>query len=378
MKIAVLTTSRADWGATGMVVKALGAVSPGGRHEIVPLAMAASQKAHAHLLEAIRADGLPAPGSYWEATMGHMLVVAEGALLSLSPDLLVLTGDRWEVMAWALAAHQARIPIAYCAGGDVTMGSLDDGHRHAITKLSHLHFPTNHEALMRIVAMGEEPSRVHNVGSPLVDRIAQTPLLSLQETYEALDLARAKVDGFIVINWQPETNAANLNEGLVSILRILRDLPLSLGIVLVGQNPDRGSPQAERMIDEYMELVRGVVPAVWHHSLNPVVYLSALKHCQCLVGNSSSGIYEAPWFGTPVLNVGNRQKGRPRARCVMDFSAEGERGLTAVDIQLCKGRRSAPARMFGDGHAARRIVDVLDKLGDASALLNKTFYEVPA
>jgi UDP-N-acetylglucosamine 2-epimerase (non-hydrolysing)/GDP/UDP-N,N'-diacetylbacillosamine 2-epimerase (hydrolysing) len=367
MKVAVVTSSRADWSTTGMVVKALMAA---GEFDVSMLALAANGSALEALMAATREDGppLPSPAIYHSLdltsddpmnlgiAMGHATHWASEALWRVKPRLLCLPGDRWEIVSAATAGAMAGIPIAHLGGGDRTFGSVDDKWRNVITQLASIHFATNYDAFSRLVhnRIGHESARwCYNVGSPSIDRIRKARLLDRSELIAELGVVVEQP--FTVVNWQPETVADDPNVGLHEIFRALASTGTQR-VVFVGQNPDRDSMHAQGEIEIECS-APGHNERTWKlvYSLPPKVYLSLLKHCFCLIGNSSSGIYEAPYLGTKVINVGNRQLGRLSSQFVIDCQDH---------LQIAEALRNHAVtgdqqQIYGDGHACEKIVDVL-------------------
>ncbi len=354
MKIAVITTSRADWNPLGMVAKALR-----DRGETVDVVAVG----HHAGLEAIRADGLEPwlMPTHLGGIVDQASAIMRGvrtAFYEKNPDMAVILGDRWETLTVAVACSYMSIPIAHLAGGDITEGSKDNDYRHAITKLAHLHFPTHDEAAQRIIQMGEEPRRVFNYGSPSVDRILATPLMSREEVTELFTEGHRPL---ILANWQDETLGDN--SGLTAMLEALAGIDGTVTFVAAGADA-RGeeiNTQIKRWVDAHPH-------SDFFENLAPQAYLSVMKHCDLMIGNSSSAFYEAPMFGTPTINVGLRQRGRPEPSCVVTAPRAG--GLpTLIAAQL--GQHYAPEYPYGEGRAAEKIAAAT--VAEYTGLLQKKF-----
>ena len=277
-----------------------------------------------------------------------------------SPDLAIVHGDRHEIASTAVYLRMHGIPIAHIGGGERTRASYDDGFRDAITKMAHLHFVNTVEAKRRLVDdLSESESRVHVVGEPALDWLYNASLSSRIETMGRLGLDVDRCVNFVLVNWQPETLAEKPNLGLLAILAGVR--MAGVPVVFISQNDDRGSDEARRMLRE-----DGQQPL----DLDRETYASALKHCNILIGNSSSGLIEAPVFGTPFLLVGDRQDGRlfPAnvAKVAPDASMIAE-AINASDRYKC-GPVHNP---YGDGYACERIVKVIGGLGAPRWLIDK-------
>lgn len=346
MRVLVVTTSRADWNSLGMVAKAL-------REKGAEMCVAITGP---HL-EAVRDDGLIegmrelrvpgqfgspwAPLSHFDATI---LRSVSDAVEAVRPDMAVLCGDRHETLAAAFALAMAGVPIAHLAGGDVTGGSLDERWRHAISKIADLHFPAHPAAVTRLLLMGEDIEHIYPLGSASIDRLRTTPLLGAKEFREATGMETGR---FVLFNWQPETG-----EQGAGLLCALVGMAGSARVLCVGPNNDEGHELVDRMLTETAE-ARG---RDWRYvkNLPPAVYLTALKHADVLVGNSSSAIYEAPQYGTPSVNIGDRQMGRgPRPKGMRDVRPAG-REIEAAVLAQSRAPRLVE-HLFGDGHAAERI-----------------------
>lgn len=287
------------------------------------------------------------------------------------PDLLLVPGDRYEILCCAMAATIARVPIAHIAGGDITEGAFDDAFRHAITKLAQLHFPTNEDAARRIRQLGEAADRVHVVGSPGLDLIAKTGIPARAAFFAAIDLAPKQHN--LLVTFHPVTLAADSLAQLEEVLAALARLN-DTAILFTGANAD---PEGRRIDARIEQFVAAHPVAQRVASLGPDNYFAALRHMDAVVGNSSSGLYEAPSFGIPTVNIGDRQKGRLRAASVLDCLPERAAIGAAIAAALARGRR-ATINPYGDGHASERIVAVLKTLGDPRRLLRKSFADIPA
>jgi len=291
------------------------------------------------------------------------------AFAALRPDLMLLLGDRYEILGAATAASLARIPIAHLIGGDVTEGAMDDAFRHAITKLSHLHFVTTEEAARRVRQMGENPAHVFIVGSPGLDRIRALPLLERGPFFAAVRLQPRRRN--LMITFHPETLATATVSHCGEMLAALDRLGPDVGLLFSGSNADPEGLAIGHLIENF---VNTHANAVLHPSLGSLRYFSALKHADAVVGNSSSGLYEAPSFKIPTVNIGDRQKGRARASSVIDVAPE--RGLIYdALLRALEMDCSGVLNPYGDGHTAERIVIVLKSLGDPHQFVTKRFVD---
>src|SRR6266542_4484045 len=291
-------------------------------------------------------------------------------------DLLVVLGDRFEMLAAAVAALPFVLPVAHIHGGEASEGAMDNQIRHAITKLAHLHFASADVHARRIVQLGEEAWRIHTVGAPGLDRLrAAVPTPPREALAASLGLdASAK---WLLVSFHPVTleyrdTAAHISELLAALEKA------DAQIVMTYPNADT----AGRVIIERIEEFAGRHPRVrLARSLGEEIYLSLLKHADAMVGNSSSGLIEAPSFGLPVVNIGSRQRGRLRGANVIDVGHGREEILRGVEKALDPGFRAALkglANPYGDGRAAARIAEVLRTVPLDGRLIQKRFAEESA
>ncbi len=293
-------------------------------------------------------------------------------------DLVILLGDRYETLAVALAAMNARIPIMHLYGGDVTEGALDDAIRHSISKLSYLHCTSCETYRKRVIQLGEEPNRVYNVGAIGIDNVRKMSLLSKKELAEQLGFAIADSD-YAIVTFHPETlNNSNVKEQCQQFLNALSAFP-DMKYIITKSNADEGADIINKMMDEY---AASNPNAFVVSSLGNLRYLSALKSASLVIGNSSSGIAESPYFRVPTINLGIRQRGRIQSECIINCGIN-----TAEIIQTMQKALSPEFREFaktadypyGDGHAAEKIMAVLHEWLDTDRIdLKKKFYDMEA
>jgi len=305
------------------------------------------------------------------ATIGHAASQFGILFERLRPDLLLILGDRYEMLPVALAAHVARIPVAHLCGGDVTEGAIDDAIRHSITKLSHIHFVTNEASGRRVRQLGEEPQRVHVVGETGIDNIRQMEFLSREQLGDELGYEWRAHN--LLVTFHPVTlGDAPSVEQLECLLLALDELGPDYGVVLTFPNADaEGRAMLERV--QGFAADRDNVRA--YASLGRARYLSVMRHVDAVVGNSSSGLIEAPAMQTATVNIGKRQRGRPLADSVVQCDVDREEIINAVKQAVamdCSGASSP----YGDGRATERIIAALDDIADFSALTDKRFVDV--
>jgi len=280
-------------------------------------------------------------------------------------------GDRFEMLAAAVAALPFALPVAHIHGGEVSEGAMDNQIRHAITKLAHLHFASAEVHARRIADMGEEAWRIHVVGAPGLDRIASTPPLSKDALARELDLP---LDGpWLLVTFHPVT--LEYRETASHVEELLAALEKTDGtLVVTYPNADTSG----RLIIERLEEFAARHPRRCRlaRSLGERLYLSLLRHADLMIGNSSSGLIEAPSFGLPVVNIGARQRGRLRGGNVIDVEPAREdilRGIEVAQTPAFRARARAAANPYGDGRAAPRIVEVLRTVPLDRRLVQKRF-----
>lgn len=299
--------------------------------------------------------------------IGVCLTKAADVLADLAPDILLVIGDRGEVLATTIAAHNLRIAIAHVQGGDVS-GSLDEPVRHAITKLAHIHFPSTEASARRLRAMGEEAWRVHVVGDTHVDQLLLRRVTTPDELRARYRLPEG--EPFLLVlqhsdSTEPERSREQMAETVAAVLS------LGLRALFVYPCSDQGF---EGIIAE-IEAVRDR-PGVSVHQNIPAADFAGLEGlAACLVGNSSAGLIEAPYFGLPAVNVGDRQIGREHAANVLHVPYDRARIRAAIERALddaeFRGALKTLTPPFGDGTAYRRITEVLASVPLDTRLLNK-------
>ena len=288
-------------------------------------------------------------------TIGVATLSLADVLGRMRPDILLLIADRYEMLAPASVALALRIPIAHIEGGDVSEGAIDDAVRNALTKMSHLHFTTNENSRRRVIAMGEEAWRVHLVGSPSLDNLRRRKLFSREEI-EA-DLGLDFTQQTVVVAYHPVTIQRDTVSESDAVFAALEKL--SAQIVFCYPNSDAGSHQ---IIERARMFCQNHPNAKLFVNLNHLKYWSLLKYSDLLVGNSSSGIMETPSIPLPCVNVGMRQKGRDQARNIIDAAPKTEAVSQAIEKGLSAEFRESLDGMtnpYGDGHASEKIAEIL-------------------
>ena len=285
----------------------------------------------------------------------------------MRPDLLVLTADRFEMLAPASVALALRIPMAHIEGGEISEGAIDDAVRNALTKLSHLHFTSTELARARVIAMGEEDWRVHRTGAAALDHLRRSTLLSREqlESRLGIDLGQPTT----LITYHPTTIARDTIREADAMFSAIQEMPGQL--LCCYPNADAGS---RALIERMESCLRERADRKIFVNLDPVVYWSMLQHVDLMVGNSSSGIIEAASFALPVVDVGIRQRGRERGRNVLTAEPTVASILEKMGIARSEDFRSSLKGMenlYGDGRASERIVGVLASVPLGEELLIK-------
>ena len=363
-KICVITTSRAEYGLLYWLMKAI-VEDPDFQLQLIVTGTHLSPE-FGSTIDRIREDGFQVDRSFdlrmhndSPAGISHSLAIAiDGfatAFATLKPDIVVLLGDRFEILGAAATAVIANIPIAHLHGGELTLGAIDDSIRHAVTKMSALHFAATEEYRLRIIQMGENPERVFNVGGMGLDNIRKLKLLTRKELEADLKFKFRKRN--LLITFHPETlepeKTANNFDMLLSALEEEKESLL----IFTHPNADAGYKIITSKLEEFVRKHPG--NSLLFKSLGQLRYLSMMKHADAVVGNSSSGIIEAPAFKTPTINIGSRQKGRIRANSIIDCAPDMEsilKALNKINSQAFINALSEVKNPYGNGGAADKIM----------------------
>lgn len=305
-------------------------------------------------------------------SLGLGVIGMSDALEALQPNIVVVLGDRFEILAAAQACLIHRIALAHIAGGDVTEGAFDESIRHAITKMAQLHFVTNEISARRVRQLGEDPGRVHVVGSPGLDHLQRRPLLDRT----ALETALGAPLGLrnLLVTFHPVTLDGDDGLGAFNeLLAALDTLDRQTVLWFTRPNADAGGRTLRRRLDDWVTQNADRVRV--HTSLGQLRYLSLMAQVDAVVGNSSSGLYEAPSFGIATIDIGDRQGGRFAATSVLRCPAQREAISDALARALALDCRDV-VNPYGDGASAARIVSLLRQAPAAELLLRKPFYLV--
>ena len=391
-RIMVVTTTRADYGILRPLLRRMSeeefvlSIAVGGTH---------LSNSFGYTINEIEADGYGKVTKFnylLEDTSPNGVAQSSGRALAMfadllqkeiedkkKPDIIVLLGDRYEMLSIAEAALIYRIPIAHLHGGEITEGAIDDSVRHAITKLSTIHFASNEEHRKRIIQLGEAPDRVFNVGALGVEAIRNLDYMSKQDLGADLKMDFSKP--YILMTYHPETaskeseNSHSESDDLAQLLYAVERLS-DYDFIITKANADSGGAEINRQLEEFAAKRDNVH---LYDSLGSHRYLSVMKYAELVLGNSSSGIIEAPALRVPTINIGDRQKGRMRADSVIDVKPDTEEIVRAV-IDVIKKKNESEYDYnspYGEGCTSQLICSKLEELlKDPASLKNKSFYDL--
>jgi UDP-N-acetylglucosamine 2-epimerase (non-hydrolysing) len=364
-RICVVTGSRSEYGLLASLLRAI-EDSPKLKLSLIATGTHLSAR-HGMTVSEIEADGRycekvdigicgDAPINIAQATGRATSFLAE-AYARIEPDLVVVLGDRYEILGAASAALLMTLPLAHIHGGEVTVGAIDESIRHAISKMANLHFTSAEPYRLRLINMGENPARIFSVGALAADNLRSLPVMNRDEL--SADIGLPLIKPILLITYHPTTAEPEQDAvALDSLLATLEEFPSS-ELIFTGVNADAGGYRLAKKIEAYVKERNNAKMVV---SLGRRRYLSLLRISAAVIGNSSSGMTEAPMLGVPTVNIGDRQKGRLRPASVIDcqidqasITAAIGRALDPDFRQLVKGQPS----FFGDGYTAERIVKIL-------------------
>lgn len=382
-KIAIFTGTRAEYSLLKPLLQGIQ------HHPCLDLQLIVSgshlAEVHGMTVDAVLADGfvpdacvpvLLAGGatSTLHDCMGRALQGYGAVLQNLEPDIVVLLGDRYEAFCMAAAATANNVPLAHIHGGELTLGAMDDVFRHAITKMSHLHFASCERYRQRILQLGEQPDRVWQVGALGVENVHSLPLLAEQEIRNFLGMGSQP---YLLCTFHPVTLEPGCAVRHVhNLLTALAAFP-AYGVVFTGANSDPEGEAVNILLQEHCR--HSGLGHAFFLSLGGLRYLSAARYAACVLGNSSSGIVEVPSLGTPVLDIGDRQAGRERAACILHSSPEVDDIVKKLQIAVSPAQRecvrTSPNPYDTPGTSAA-ILDVLHTF-PLKKLSRKVFYDLP-
>lgn len=382
-KIAVLTATRAEYGLLRNII--MGLVEEGKFDVEVAVTGAHLSAGHGYTYQEIERDGIhiakkieillgsDTPVSI-SKSMGLALIGFAEYFEESRPDALLVLGDRYETLAVCCAAMNMRIPIMHLYGGETTEGAVDEAIRHSITKIAHLHFTSTEEYRRRVIQLGENPEHVFCVGAIGVENALREGKVTREELGEftGLDLSHP----YGVVTFHPVTLEGDAESQCKEVLDAL-DYFTRYQFIITGANADCGGNAINKMLSDFT----GGRPNMYFiPSLGRKRYLSALKYAAFALGNSSSGLIEAPSFGIPTVNIGDRQKGRLRGRTVVDCRTEAKDIIRAVECSMDEEFRNIARKAenpYGDGHTTEKVIRIMDRfLLNREISLKKKFYDI--
>ncbi len=375
-KIAVIASSRATYGYKRRII---GLIQESEKLELQLIVTGMHLlKEYGLSVREIEADGYPIAArvemmvggdspSAWAKSIGVEIQNLAQVFSMLSPDIVLVTGDRAEMFAAAVTAAYMNIPVAHIQAGDVS-GHIDGSARHAMTKLSHIHFPSCEDSAKRVEKMGEEPWRIFNVGAPQLDSILNDPKLSREELNKKLGIDLNQPTALIIQHpalVESDKAYRQVKETMEAVAE------LKIQAIVIYPNIDSGGLEIIRAIKEYENLAF----AHTYKNIERNIFISLLKEVSVVIGNSSCGILEAPSFKLPALNIGNRQRGRMQAGNVINVPHEHNEIAAAVKKALSdvvfKEQLKTCVNPYGDGKSSERIVKVLSEIECNETLLDK-------
>lgn len=297
-------------------------------------------------------------------SIGLATVGFSDAFARLTPDLLIILGDRFEMLAAAQTALIMQIPIAHIHGGECTFGAYDDAIRHSITKMATWHFTSTESHRKRVIQLGENPKQVWNVGAIGIENILTLPLLTKEALYTELQLNNNQP--MFLITYHPETNLQT--SGIYVLLEALSNYP-DVNLVFTKANADNGGRKINEAIEDFVSEREN---AKVFDSLGQLRYLSAVKYAKVVIGNSSSGLIEVPYLQTPTVNCGDRQAGREKPNSVFDCPVDALEIERAIELALLyKGPYD---QIFGNGQVVKKIIKRIKEI--PSFAIQKEFYNL--
>ncbi len=381
-KITLITGSRADYGLLRSVIEGI-EKSNKLKLSLIVTGMHLSNEFGLTISE-IEKDGFPinkkiemlvgsdTPSAITKSIGLGMIGFAD-AFKEIETDLLLVLGDRYEILSAVTSALISRIPVAHLHGGELSEGSIDESIRHSITKMSHLHFVSNEIHRKRVIQLGEQPSSVFTVGALGIDNILQTKLYNKEEIETELNFKFKKQN--LLITYHPVTlekdnSEYQINE-LIKVLSTFKDT----GFIFTMPNSDTNGRIITTKIKDF---VKSNSNAVLFANLGQKKYLSCIKYVDAVIGNSSSGLIEVPTFHKPTVNIGDRQKGRIRAKTVIDCSDDCNSIKDALTKALSKKyflSIQGASNPYGNGGSSQKIINIIERF-NLENLIKKDFYDL--
>ncbi|SDR81580.1 UDP-N-acetylglucosamine 2-epimerase [Bradyrhizobium canariense] len=380
-KICFVTGSRADFGLLVWPMRAI-RQAPGLTLQLIATGMHLSPE-FGYTVTNVRDEGFDVDESVETLlssdsgvgvakSVGLGVIGFADAFARLKPDLVVVLGDRYETLAAAQAAMFMRLPMAHLFGGDVTEGVVDESTRHAISKMSHLHFTSNKDSTRRLMQLGEHPSRIHTIGSPGIDAIKRLKPMDRETIGREVGMAIGPRNA--LVTFHPLTIEAGRSvNALDELFAALSTLDPEFRLFFTLSNADAEGRALNGRIEAFVASRPNTIAVA---SLGQLRYISLMNQVDVVIGNSSSGVLEAPSLNVPTVDIGDRQKGREHASSVFNTTPERNAIVAAISKALIHGRQPTVSP-YGDGESSQRFADVIAALPDFRALLKKGFYDIP-
>lgn len=382
-KIAVITATRAEYGLLSPVIKELHKFeSTNFKVELIVTGTHLSQQYGMTVSEIddridhkIPISVQSASGADISANQAEALVKFTDLFLSEKYDGIVVLGDRYEMLAVAIAAGNTHTPIFHLCGGDTTEGALDEWIRHSITKMSYLHFVTNEDSRRRVIQLGENPKRVFNYGSTSIDNILHVADMAKAEALQSIGLDNCR---YALCTYHPVTMEDGSVDGQIeSFLGAIKAYP-ELQFIVTKSNADQGGARINELLDEAEKEIKNLHV---YTSLGVRRYLSLMKYAEFVLGNSSSGIIETPAFHVPTVNIGDRQRGRLQSESIINCDEDTSSIVMAINKAMTTDFREICNKVispYGDGHAAEKIAKkIYEVVSEGKINLKKKFFDIP-
>jgi UDP-N-acetylglucosamine 2-epimerase (non-hydrolysing)/GDP/UDP-N,N'-diacetylbacillosamine 2-epimerase (hydrolysing) len=380
-KICFVTGSRADFGLLMWPMRAI-QQTPGLTLQLIATGMHLSPE-FGYTVNNVRDEGFHVDetvetllssdsGVGVAKSVGLGVIGFADAFARLNPDLVVVLGDRYETLAAAQAAMFMRLPMAHLFGGDVTEGVVDESTRHAISKMSHLHFTSNKDSTRRLMQLGEHPQHIHTIGSPGIDAIKRLKLMDRETLGREVGMALGARN--MLVTFHPLTIEAGRSvNALDELFAAISALDPEFHVFFTLANSDVEGRALNTRIKAFVSERPNTIAVA---SLGQVRYISLMNEVDVVVGNSSSGVLEAPSLHVPTVDIGDRQKGRERAASVFNTVPERNSIVAAISKALIRGRQPTVSP-YGDGESSERFAEVIAAIPYFRQLLKKGFYDIP-
>ncbi|MFU7516440.1 UDP-N-acetylglucosamine 2-epimerase [Clostridium sp. HCS.1] len=308
-------------------------------------------------------------------SMGLATISFSEAFERLKPDMIIVLGDRFEIFAVCSAAVVAKIPIAHLHGGETTEGAFDEAFRHSITKMSYLHFTSTEEYRKRVIQLGEDPTRVFNVGAIGVENIMEIDHMSKEELEKSIGFNLG--NSFSLVTFHPVTLENSTSEGQIKEVLNALDSIEDMKFIITKANSDSDGRIINKVIDDYCDKDKSKY--ISFTSMGYKRYLSAMKYCDMVIGNSSSGIIEAPSFKKATINIGDRQKGRTQAKSIINCKPIKDEIIKSINIARSdefKMVLESTKNPYENGKTSERIMYEIKKILNNSIDIKKSFYNI--